>query len=334
MRWLFLTDDHPPMIGGIATFVTNVATALVARGDDVTVVARGSRQPVAVPGTRLVRAFGPSFGRYAGRWLAIAGARSLWQADRIVATTWVAGTAASRLGRDLTVIAHGSDITRPPVRGPATFRRVWRGASQRLAVSDYLTDQLARQGVQATRVPMPVSVSTTSPPPRKAQRRWGYVGRITAQKGVDRFVRWVAAANVEGVVVGEGPALPVVRALAAHLGAAVRFVGPLTRDRLADLFEDLDLVVLAPRTQSDGSGAEGLGLALVEAAAQGVPSVGTAVGGVPEVAGLVVDHPDEPFKAARAIRKWWTPDRGAEAWAACRDQHGIDRTLAVLDRLA
>ncbi|MEN0061826.1 MAG: glycosyltransferase family 4 protein [Myxococcota bacterium] len=329
MRWLILTDDHPPMVGGIATFVARLARGLVDRGDQVEIVARAGAEPV--PGTRLIAARGPRFGRYAGRWLALAAGSRLFSADRIVATTWVAATTASRLGRPLAILAHGSDVTRPPVRAHATFLRTWRAACQRFAVSDFLVERLREHHLTARRLPWPVDPLACPPPPRQRHSRWAFVGRLTPLKGVDRFVRWVAAAGVQGVVVGHGKAMGPTVALARQLRADVQFLGRVSLTEVQTLWPEVDLLVLAPRADPDGSGAEGLGTVLLEAAAHGVPSVGCATGGVPEGAGLIVGGPDDAAASVREIDRWWTPMRGREAWERCRERHGTAKTLAALD---
>ncbi|MEO0604609.1 MAG: glycosyltransferase family 4 protein [Myxococcota bacterium] len=332
MRWLILTDEAPPVVGGIATFVARVTRALADRGDEVVVVGR-HRGPTTLPGARWIGARGSSFGRYAGRWLARAAGTELLRADRVLATTWVAATFATRVRSDLIITAHGSDVTRPPVRSPATFRRVWAAAGRGLALSEHLVRTLAARGVDTAPLPAPIPIRPASPPPGPARERWGFVGRLTPHKGVDRFLRWVEVAGVEGVVVGDGPIRDEAMALARRLGIRVTFTGFLSPDELARLWDELDLVVLAPRPYPDGSGAEGLGLVLLEAAGQGVPAIGCATGGVPEAvgAGLVVPTPDDAAGTVRAIRDWWTPERGLAAWAWVRDHHGTARTLATLD---
>ncbi|MEM6926241.1 MAG: glycosyltransferase, partial [Myxococcota bacterium] len=222
MRWLILTDEAPPVVGGIATFVARVALALQDRGDEVVVVGR-HRGPPALSGVRWIGARGVSFGRYAGRWLALAAGAELLRADRVLATTWVAATSAARVRSDLLVTAHGSDVTRPPLRSGATFRRVWARAARRLALSHHLVRALAARGIEAEPLPAPVPIRSEQPRPRPARDRWGFLGRLTPHKGVDRFLRWVATAGVEGVVVGDGPARAEAMALAHRLGARVTF---------------------------------------------------------------------------------------------------------------
>src|SRR5690606_33991204 len=109
MRWVILTDDHPPAPGGVATWTAAVADGLRRAGDAVEVFARW--RPDLPPEVRGVR--GPSFGRRGGWWLRWAARRALPRADAVLATTWpvAAGLPA---GLPLHVVFHGSDLTRPP----------------------------------------------------------------------------------------------------------------------------------------------------------------------------------------------------------------------------
>jgi glycosyltransferase involved in cell wall biosynthesis len=200
------------------------------------------------------------------------------------------------------------------------------------AVSRFLADALAARGVSATVLPAPVDARPKPPPTRIQPERWVYVGRATAQKGGDRFVRLVAHAGVEGVIYGEGPTLPAWRALATELGAPVRFAGRVSRARVLEALSDADLALLLPRVDADGTGAEGFGLALVEAAAAGLATVGCRTGGVPEAvgAGLILEDPDDVEASAAAIRRWLSPERAHACWAYARDNHGIARVVDAL----
>lgn len=322
MRWVILTDDHPPLPGGVATWTGAVARGLRRHGDEVEVFARWRADlPAEVRGVR-----GRSFGRWGGWWLRWAARLALERADAVLATTWPVATGLVGVAGPLHLVFHGSDLTRPP-RSPRAFRRVLGRADHRWAVSSWLAER-----VQAEVLPAPVDVRAHAP--RRADRpeRWGFLGRATPLKGGDRFVRLVAAAGVEGVMVGDGPELPRWRELAGRLGASVRFTGELPRHEVPSVLETLDLLMLLPRAAPDGGGEEGLGLALLEGAASGVAAVGCAVGGVPEAVGpgLLLDDPDDVERSLAAIGDWWTPWRGGaqQAWLAAH--HGVDRTVAAL----
>lgn len=102
------------------------------------------------------------------------------------------------------------------------------------------------------------------------------------------------------LIAGEGPLLKDARALAARLGIAanVHFLGYRPDNR--DLLSAFDLFVLSSRE-------EGLGSALIEAMAVGLPVVGTDAGGIPELIedgqnGFVVPREDADALAGAILR--------------------------------
>lgn len=84
--------------------------------------------------------------------------------------------------------------------------------------------------------------------------------------------------EVEVRLVGHGPLLPTLQALAAQLGLSerVRILGPLDHTALPAIYASADVFVQTSRHEAQG-------MALLEAAACGVPVVGTPVGVLPEV---------------------------------------------------
>ncbi|OGP61745.1 MAG: hypothetical protein A2V67_10320 [Deltaproteobacteria bacterium RBG_13_61_14] len=131
----------------------------------------------------------------------------------------------------------------------------------------------------------------------------GTIGRLHPQKGVDLLLR--ALRELKGqfpalktLIVGEGPALPALRALASDLGLVqdVIFTG-LRRD-VPNILAAADLLVLASRW-------EGMPNVVLEAFAAGRAVVATRVGAVEEMVqdgetGILVPAEDPPA-LARAI---------------------------------
>jgi glycosyltransferase involved in cell wall biosynthesis len=266
-------------------------------------------------------------------WMAAAVSLRLRRGDRVLATTWNVATHLTwcrTVGASLGVVFHGSDLTRAP-RDPQGLSRVCRTADHRYVVSRYLGHRLREQGFESVVLPSPVDLRPPSTP-RLRPERWLYVGRATPLKGGDRFIRLVAAAGVEGVVYGDGPALAGWKTLAQELGANVRFAGRVPRDEVRRAIPEFDLALLLPRDDTDGSGAEGFGLTLVEAAAAGVATIGCRTGGVVESAGagLVLEDPDDVTGSVAAIGSWWTPFRGQACRRFVADNHGIDRVVRRL----
>jgi glycosyltransferase involved in cell wall biosynthesis len=84
--------------------------------------------------------------------------------------------------------------------------------------------------------------------------------------------------GVHGVLVGDGPMLPAVRALAAARGMAERMTFTGMVANASRYLAAFDMLALTSHT-------EGTPMVLLEAMWAGVPIVATAVGGVPDVVG-------------------------------------------------
>jgi phosphatidylinositol alpha-1,6-mannosyltransferase len=103
------------------------------------------------------------------------------------------------------------------------------------------------------------------------------------------------------------------------LGAQVRFSGAVSRAELLAAYRDADLFVLTPRATA--SDVEGFGIVYVEAAASGVPVLGSRAGGATDAiaegeSGLLVDDSSPAAIAAgierfAASRERFTPARVA-----------------------
>jgi glycosyltransferase involved in cell wall biosynthesis len=131
-----------------------------------------------------------------------------------------------------------------------------------------------------------------------------FTGRLVPIKRVDVLLRAFAALRAEGhpvrlAITGDGPCRAELEQLATELEVAghVAFHGFVSDP--ATVTSGADIAALS----SDN---EGTPVALIEAAAAGVPAVATAVGGVPEVVtpatGLIVP-PGDPDALASALRR-------------------------------
>jgi glycosyltransferase involved in cell wall biosynthesis len=123
----------------------------------------------------------------------------------------------------------------------------------------------------------------------------GFVGRLSAEKGPDLFLR--AALSVRAqcpdaqfVLVGEGAMLKQLQLFARRfaIADAVHFAG--SQEDMPAVFNELDVVV-------SSSLSEAMPLAVMEAMASGVPVVACKVGGIPDlvehgVTGWLADEGD------------------------------------------
>lgn len=107
-----------------------------------------------------------------------------------------------------------------------------------------------------------------------------YAGKLSSAKGVPSLLRAFSQLEPESCTLtlagsGVGKEAEEIRALADAITGQITFTGPLPQERLADLFRDSDLFVLA-------SFYEGLPLVLIEALATGLRAVVSDLPGVAE----------------------------------------------------
>lgn len=107
-----------------------------------------------------------------------------------------------------------------------------------------------------------------------------YVGRLSREKGVDQLLLAAAAIGIPLKIAGEGPLLGELRNLATSLGAPVEFLGHLGQEALAMVRQDCRAQVLS------SAWPENAPLSALEAAADGVPLIVSARGGLPEFGSL------------------------------------------------
>ncbi len=338
MTWHLVTTDFPPQDGGLATWAAGAARALHDAGEPVLVHARRV-DPAAWP-FPAVAMWGRSWARWGPWWAAASVLPRLRAGDRILAATWPLATrlvgAAAGLDVPVFVAYHGSDLTRPPLVGG--LDRV-RARAIHVPVSDYLGGLL---GAPYTVLPCPID--PVEPVPRGEKLL--VVARLGPLKGVDRALRLAKRLGRPITIVGEGPARESLEALAYDLRVDATFTGSLPRDAIpwagtwalallsrseppagasAGVTTAPPLETSSWSTPPGGPGQEGLGLVLLEAAARGIPSIGTRVGGIPEAASVVLDDLDGPVPAL--------PDADALR-AALVARHGGVRLAQTLVRLA
>jgi glycosyltransferase involved in cell wall biosynthesis len=137
-----------------------------------------------------------------------------------------------------------------------------------------------------------------------------HVARLVEVKGTRHLLGAFARlpdrfADVELAIVGDGPLKASLQSLAASLGVAarVRFLGALPYAAVLGRMRQAAMLVL-PSVRTPTGRVEGLGMVLLEAAATGVPTVGSRIGGIPEgivdnETGFLVPERDEEGLAQR-----------------------------------
>ena len=231
--------------------------------------------------------------------------------------------AARRGGCPLVVTLHGSDAHLLHHRA---FGAVGRGTLRRAALVTVVSADLRAVVMAAVdlapgrlvelALPVALGPGGMQPLPPAPPVRLLAAGRLSPEKGFDVLLQALAVAVAGGLdatltLVGSGPELALLTALARPLGSRVRLVPALPRAGLWPLMDQAHAVVVPSRR-------EGLGLIAAEALARGRPVVASRVGGLPELvtdsgagrrrlatdpgAGLLVPPGDVPALAAALHR--------------------------------
>jgi glycosyltransferase involved in cell wall biosynthesis len=184
------------------------------------------------------------------------------------------------------------------------LRVVWKNASAIVANSNGLR-QLAHAFDARFNIPIiPNGIDLHAY--RSFNRDWSFprllsVGRIVHQKGLDLAMR--ALDQLKGLtwewrIVGDGPQMPMLRALAKELGMEdrVHFLGWQTREQLIKSYKQANVFLFPSRH-------EGMPNAMLEAMASGLPVIASCIAGNEE---LVLDDktgylvPSEDVEALQA----------------------------------
>jgi len=350
---LVVTNDFPPRIGGIESFVASACRLL---DDDVVVYTSGPPGAAATDAGRaypVVRDGGlllPT-ARVAGRAATLL--REHGASRVLVGAAMPLGLLAPalrRAGADAVVaLTHGHEVWWATVPGArAALRRVGDACDHLTTISDFTARLIAPALSPAARdrlrrLPPPVDTDVFGPAAGRTSIVTAptvvAVGRFVAQKGFDVLLRaWPGVVAGLGptrtprlVLVGDGPQGPRLRRLAEHPGAAgtVTFTGALAAPDVADQLRAAHVFALPVRTRWAGLNPEGLGLAALEAAACGLPVLVGDSGGAPEtvldgVTGRVLPASD-PSAWTRALLELLGDPVGAAGLGERGRQHVADR---------
>jgi phosphatidyl-myo-inositol dimannoside synthase len=344
-----ITCEYPPFPGGIATYCKNVVDQLAVAGVTVEVIAPD--YGASEPEPHVHRLLGHHRFGLGAAIRAIArmrrpGVRLVHACD--IRTVLLAAANRTLGGAPYSVIIHGSEVSKfnRPSPMKVLVRAAYRGADRVLANSHAtLGIFTANFGPPAQGVvtwlgvdrehfaPAPIAFEN----PELAQCESGgplvcTVGRIEDRKGHVQAIEVIAAARKLGapemVYVAAGPVIdPEYRAaaLAAAERAGVKavFPGRISSGDLRRLYRQsaCHLLCATPLPTK----IEGFGFVILEAAAQGCPTIATRVGGIPEVIGSGGDgfvcEPNDVQGMAAALRRLLEDDdhRAAAGAAAAEN---------------
>lgn len=352
MRVLFLTHSYPRTSGDAAgAFLLHLATALRAQDVEVTVVApAGDHLPAreilgGIPVHRfryaprrfqrlaytgqmaeevrrslsgklaLLGLLGAGFaaGALVRRAVTPALVHAHWWFPGGLVGSWV-----SSLGRiPLVTTMHGTDVRlamgNELVRG--LLRRVIGNSRAVTTVSSWLAEQVKTMAPSSNPIvsPMPVATHLFTPGGTRQARRFLFVGRLNAQKGISGLLDAIAGMKerAELDVIGDGSNRETLvrRAHELEIGDRVRWHGALRQPALLAYYRSATAVVVPSRE-------EGFGLVAVEAQLCETPVVAFASGGLADivedrVTGYLVP-PGDHERLARTLDEVLTSDKRHE----------------------
>lgn len=333
-RHLLVTNDFPPKVGGIQSYLWELWRRLPAA--DTTVYCTphdGAAAFDAAQNFRVERSPEPVLIPYP--WLA---KRVCALADEVGAELILLdpavplGMIGPWLGRPYGVILHGAEVTIPG-RLPGSrhvLGRVLRGASLVIAAGNYALVEAERcAGRELPAVVIPPGVDTQrfeplSTPERAAARAdFGIadddvviasVNRLVPRKGMDVLIEAVAAASrhrpaLRLMIGGSGRSFAALERQAAERvaeGARIELLGRLDEADVPKLYGAADAMAMLCHDRWGGLEQEGFGIVFLEAAAAGLPQVAGRSGGAAEavvdgVTGLIIDEPTSSTAVTAAL---------------------------------
>jgi phosphatidylinositol alpha-1,6-mannosyltransferase len=332
MGYMLVTNDFPPKVGGIQSYLYELFRRLPPEELTVfTTAYRGAasfdrQQQFRIERSRLaVLAPTPGLAR---------NVRELVQVTGAGLVLFDPALPLGLLGRGLQVpfgvILHGAEVT-VPARLPVSrqlLRSVLSGASLAIAAGGYPAAEAAR--VTGSRKPrfvvVPPGVDHERFQPLGAderaavRRRLGLptegrlvvsVSRLVPRKGMDVLIEAVgrlsrARPDLTLAIGGSGRDHRRLEVLARRHGAPVRFLGRVTDDDLPGLDASADVWAMCCRDRWFGLEQEGFGIVFLEASAAGVAQLAGRSGGSYEAVvdgetGLVVDRPGDATAVESAL---------------------------------
>ena len=336
MRHLLVTNDYPPKVGGIQSYLWEIYRRLPQ--DKVVVYTTPhpdsesfdqkqthkiirSKQRVLLPTRQVANQI-----------------RSLAEVENIDFIMYdpavPIGILGPKIGIPYGVILHGAEVTIPgrvPI-ARSLIANVLQHAKLVVTAGDYSTKEAiraAKQNLPVCVIPPGVDIDRFKPLDEQARstirERFNFkdddeviltLSRLVPRKGMDVLISAISELmktrpRVHLLIAGTGRDLRRLKALAQSTNAPVTFLGFVSDDEVAELYGMADVFGMICRVRWGGLEQEGFGIVFLEAAACGVPQIAGRSGGADEAVlegetGFVVDNPTDSNAVKQALEKLLT----------------------------
>ena len=332
-RHLLVTNDFPPKVGGIQSYLWELWRRLPSEDVHVyTTPYENSSAFDAAEAYKIKRSIEPVLLPHPFLPSRIKKLSQNFEAEMVIWDPALpVGLSAISTGIPYGVILHGAEVTIPG-RLPLTrslLSRVLRGAAVVICAGSYPAaeaERAARQTLPTLIIPPGVDIDRFKPLTqnekdevrRKLDIPTGVplvvsVSRLVPRKGMDTLIRAAVKLretipNVVVAIAGTGRDAKRLENLIETTGAPVRLLGRINDDLLPGLYGAGDVFAMLCRSRLGGLEQEGFGIVFLEAAAAGVPQVAGNSGGAADAVedgetGVIVDPPNDPDAVAFALEK-------------------------------
>lgn len=333
MRHLLVTNDYPPKVGGIQSYLWEIYRRLPqdkvvvyttphpdakAFDESQTHKIIRSKQRVLLPTRSIANQI-----------------RSVVEAEKIDFIMYdpavPIGVIGSKIGIPYGVILHGAEVTIPgrvPI-ARALIANVLQNAKLVVTAGDYSTKEAiraAKQDLPICVIPPGVDIDRFKPLDEQtrstARGRFNFrdddeviltLSRLVPRKGMDVLISATSELvktrpRVHLLIAGTGRDLRRLKALAQSTNAPVTFLGYVPDDEVSELYGIADVFGMICRVRWGGLEQEGFGIVFLEAAACGVPQIAGRSGGADEAVlegetGFVVDSPTDSTAVKQALEQ-------------------------------
>ena len=336
MRHLLVTNDYPPKVGGIQSYLWEIYRRLPQ--DKVVIYTTPhpdsesfdqkqthkiirSKQRVLLPTRQVANQI-----------------RSLAEVENIDFIMYdpavPIGILGPKIGIPYGVILHGAEVTIPgrvPI-ARSLIANVLQHAKLVVTAGDYSTKEAiraAKQNLPVCVIPPGVDIDRFKPLDEQARstirERFNFkdddeviltLSRLVPRKGMDVLISATSELmktrpRVHLLIAGTGRDLRRLKALAHSTNAPVTFLGFVPDDEVSELYGMADVFGMICRVRWGGLEQEGFGIVFLEAAACGVPQIAGRSGGADEAVlegetGFVVDSPTDSNAVKQALEKLHT----------------------------